>query len=150
RPAAPARSRTMRLVPLPLLAALALLTGGPPAEAQTPNKQKVVIFKDGFVVRGKVSRPTKIDFDPKSGAQYTIPTGYYFIDDEVRSIAFSPNQVHDVVDDESLQKLKPIRLGNAWIRAKGDALPREWTVLDVGDVGDRLERVVRIGTSRGY
>ncbi len=140
----------MRLLPLPLLATLALLAGGAPADAQKkPDPFRLVIFKDGFAVRGKIQRPHKIEFD-KSGFQFTVPTGHFYIDDDVRYILFSPNQVHELVEEDSSKKAKPIRLGNTWIRAKGDAMPPEWTILDTGEVNNRLERVVRIGTSRGY
>src|SRR5262249_50654462 len=99
RPATPARSRTMRLSCLTLLAALALVAPVPPAHAGKGGKRQLVVFKDGFIVRGVIKRPEIFDFDPASGAHFRVPVagGFFYIDDDVRTIAFAHSALHNLV-----------------------------------------------------
>ncbi len=139
----------MRYLLVPLLVACVLLSSPLSARAQK-TKKKIVIFKDGFVVYGKVTRPTVLEHDSKTGHSVSIPVlgGFYYVDDDVRTVSFSPNQVHEAIDDESDREKKYIRLGIGYTRP-GDPLPNSWTVVSSSPFSDKLERTLQMETSRG-
>jgi hypothetical protein len=60
-----------------------------------------VIFNDGFVIQGRVTRPYTILVDKASGRPFELPeTGTLFsIEDEMRRTLFSPGQVENVKQD---------------------------------------------------
>jgi pimeloyl-ACP methyl ester carboxylesterase len=67
------------------------------AEAQRKNAQDVVlIYKDGFSIRGQISEKTNVIYDAASGRAFPIFTGNFYLDDHVRRILFSRDQVQRV------------------------------------------------------
>src|SRR5262245_4371898 len=73
------------------------------AGAQPNRRDAVVIYKDGYVVKGKIHEDNKTIFDSETGAAINVGTGDFFLDDGIRSIMFSPGQVSKVTrlkDDE--------------------------------------------------
>ncbi len=65
-------------------------------------KDAVVIFKDGFYIKGKAVQTRDFFVDPHSGVRVTIAKGgdYLYVDDDVRRINFSTAQVQEVLDVE--------------------------------------------------
>jgi pimeloyl-ACP methyl ester carboxylesterase len=73
------------------------------AEAQRPVQPEVVlIYKDGFTIKGRVHEKANVITDSASGRSIPIFTGQFFIDDHVRNILFSRDQV------QSITKIKPV------------------------------------------
>src|SRR5437870_10611886 len=72
----------------------------------------LVIFNDGFTLKGKIKRETTNFIDPASGVQMKVPklNGFFMVDDEARRIVFSVRQVQEVPDQESTRAADPIRL----------------------------------------
>src|SRR5262249_4081470 len=141
----------MHSLRLPLLAALVLFAGGLPARAQK-SKPQIVIFKDGFVVHGRVTRPTTLLHDAKTGSSLPLPVpgGFFRVDDDVRMVSFAPGQVHNTIDDESAKDRVPISLGVGFVKGSFDPLPSAWTVESTGPFNDKLERKLQMDTSPGY
>ncbi len=76
---------------LSLLAILPLF-----AAAQT-KRDAHVIYKDGYVIKGKVEEQVRDTiYDPASGRPFIIPSGNFHIDDYVRRIYFPPTNVQEV------------------------------------------------------
>lgn len=75
-----------------VLAALFLLSGVADAGG--------IIFKDGFVLKGRVKREGDTVFDPVSGQQIQVGKGFFMVDDGVRRIIFNFRQVQDVIDND--------------------------------------------------
>ena len=138
----------MRCLRLPLLVAV-LLASGLPALGK-PAKKQIIVFKDGFIVRGKITRPNTLLHDDKTGHSLSIPVpgGFFYVDDDVRTIAFSPAQTHQVVDDESRNDLVPLRVGAGYTRPDG-VLPSRWTIESTSPVDEKLERMLDMNTSAG-
>src|SRR5205823_3442698 len=94
RPPALERSLAMRaLFPVLLVAGLAVLLAAPEVHSA------IFLFKDGFVVKGKLKRETSLIFDSVSGQSFRIPNGFYFVDDGARVTIFSPKEVFDTIDE---------------------------------------------------
>jgi pimeloyl-ACP methyl ester carboxylesterase len=85
------RTRLLRLIVAALIGILSL-----PALAGAGG----IIFKDGFVLKGRVKREGDTVFDPVSGQQIQVGKGFFMVDDGVRRIIFSFRQVQDVIDNE--------------------------------------------------
>src|SRR5262245_10288352 len=102
-----------RLRPLVVLTLIALGGLALPAHSQgTRSKPSLIVFKDGFTLHGRIERPTTWFTDPASKQSFTIPApgGYYTVEDGARTIAFSPNHVHDVFPDDPNEARKVVRL----------------------------------------
>jgi predicted esterase len=76
------------LFPRPALPALLLAL-----LAASPALADLLIFKDGFVLQGKVKREAVSEFDPVSRESFTMPRGFFLIDDGPRRVYFSQSQV---------------------------------------------------------
>ncbi len=87
------RSRSTAL----LCVIVAALASVPPAAAQ--SDYKLVQFKDGFIVEGRLRRDNTYIVDPasKTMVRISVPNGFYHVEDAVRNIIFSPRQVNDLV-----------------------------------------------------
>ena len=77
-----------------------LLAGLPvAADAQKPSRDALIIYRDGFALKGRVNEKAGLKFyDRESGRSFTIPSGEFFIDDFVRNILFTPGQVQKVIE----------------------------------------------------
>src|SRR5690348_16965757 len=80
---------------LRLWGAWCLLAALPAVATAQGGREAVVMFKDGFHVRGVVAEKRDFIVDPASGQSFQIPAanGFVYIDDGARRIHFSPNQV---------------------------------------------------------
>jgi predicted esterase len=86
--------RLQRWLTLLVLAALSLT-----ASAQGPKQRRDahVIFKDGFVLKGRIEEQVReYIYDSNSGQSFSIPSGDFYLDDHVRKIRFSPTNVQKV------------------------------------------------------
>ena len=70
----------------------------PIAVSAQPRRDAIVIFKDGFAIKGKVNeKVSDVIFGfQESGRSFPIFSGQFFIDDFVRNVQFSPHQVTKV------------------------------------------------------
>jgi pimeloyl-ACP methyl ester carboxylesterase len=124
---------------------LAILLSLAGAEKARPA---IVIFKDGFYIQGKVKQPRDYIVDP-SGANFTVPMagGYYYVDDGVRRVIFSPGQVHEVLDDPKGAKT-PMQLRRTGTSLVGDSILPGWELEHVGNFDSKWERVVTVYISK--
>lgn len=53
----------------------------------------LVFFKDGYVLQGKVRRQTSTEFDSVTGEFYSLPRGFYMVDDGPRRVYFCPQRM---------------------------------------------------------
>jgi pimeloyl-ACP methyl ester carboxylesterase len=58
------------------------------------------IFKDGFVVEGRVKRQMTLEFDQVARDAYYMPFGFYFLDDGPRRIFFCPSQIGNILEKD--------------------------------------------------
>ena len=57
-----------------------------------PKNEAIVVFKDGFVIKGRVAQPKETIFDPYTGQSFTVPSGSLYMDDMVRRMMFCPTK----------------------------------------------------------
>jgi pimeloyl-ACP methyl ester carboxylesterase len=133
-----------RLLAVAFAALLFLLATGPGQAVQ-------VLFKDGFLIRGRITQPTQIIVDRASGKAFPVPVGgaAYTIDDDVRRILFSPGQVFDVLQDPPASA-SPIVLKLFAGAKRGDPLPAGAAIEEIGPWNNqRWERTLVFATQRG-
>jgi pimeloyl-ACP methyl ester carboxylesterase len=58
------------------------------------------IFKDGFVVEGRVKRQMTVEFDQVARDAYYMPHGFFFLDDGPRRIFFCPSQIGHILEKD--------------------------------------------------
>ena len=138
----------MRFQRLPRLAVFAFALTALPAHAQP--KQSLIIFKDGHSIQGKVKRPTTLIVDPASGQSIIMPVpgGFYSVDDDVRNIAFSPNQILEIIHNDPILERKWVRLDH-YIGIGSQAMPKSWSIDYVGPFEDSLMRAVKLSGPGG-
>jgi pimeloyl-ACP methyl ester carboxylesterase len=73
-----------------------------PAAAQAQAPEGHIVFKDGYIIHGRVLQQKQFEIDPASGIAISIPspTGFTYIDDFVRRIYFPPGQIDRIVKDK--------------------------------------------------
>src|SRR5713226_5147172 len=81
----------------------------------------LVIFKDGFTLQGRVRQETTTIFE--GDAVLSMPKGFFFVDDEVRRIYFSPKQALDPEDKDPNRGADAIVLKSAFYRSTSFRLP---------------------------
>jgi hypothetical protein len=123
--------RRWRVLSLLLVVAVFTLT-------QETARGVLVLFKDGFVIQGRITNPTGVIVDKASGQAFTVPSGdgIYFIDDKVRRVIFCPSQVQDVLPDPpgfgdgmELKRFFPTRgsrMPMVWLPEGEDAWDYKW------------------------
>src|SRR5262249_21170404 len=62
-----------------------------------------IVFKDGYVLKGRVKREGDTVFDPASGQMVPVGKGFFMVDDGVRHVIFSIRQVQDVIDNDGVE-----------------------------------------------
>jgi predicted esterase len=133
-------------------AACLLLAGLPSlAAAQQQGKEAIVMFKDGFYVRGMVAEKREFIVDAATGKSFSVPdgSGFIYVDDHARRIHFSPTQVQEVLpvkpgDVQSLMVLKRYD----WYRRKDMILPG-WDFESVSPWNDKWLRTIKVNTHLG-
>ena len=77
------------------------------AQKTAVPSEAIVIYKDRFTLKGRVNeKVSRVIFDPASGRSFSLPSGEFFIDDRVRNVLFSSNQIQKVVELKAGQ-IKP-------------------------------------------
>jgi predicted esterase len=81
--------------------------------AAVPGRADLIIFKDGFMVHGRILQDKTNFVDPVSGQAFLVARlgGFYKVDDGARLIMFSPGQVADAVRQDFDRATDQIRLG---------------------------------------
>src|SRR4051812_26359352 len=141
---------TWRMLPGAALLGTALwLLLATTADAQ--QKVTILVFKDGFTLKGKIKRGTSYISDPATGATITIPTpgGFYTLDDDIRNVAFSPGQVNDAVQREITIDPKADRYTKTIPRVAGIGLPKQWQIEETPTWDEKWERVLKMRTGAG-
>lgn len=113
-----------------------------------PSRDTTVVFKDGFVIKGKVDESVReIIYDSASGRPFVIPSGNFSIDDHVRRILFTPTNVHKVFHPKASDKA-PMQI----VRLKSVLQTRDilggWE-LTYGAWTDKGEREISVKTYKG-
>ncbi|MCC6417931.1 MAG: hypothetical protein IT429_06730 [Gemmataceae bacterium] len=140
---------------LRLLALLAVLSGlvvALPAPGQvTGSKAALIVFKDGFTVRGRIKQDTTFLIDPASKQSFTVPVtgGFFRVEDGARTVIFSPGQVHEVVRDDPNANLKPVRLTTHIADITGYGPPSRWTLDETTPFNRKWERLAYVTTDKG-
>ncbi len=113
-------------------------------------KEAVVIFKDGFFVKGRAGQKKDFIVDPYSGTSIPIPAGDIYIDDVVRRIFFSMAQVQEVLDVKEGDRLKDqLFFGMKGTLKRGGPLPTPWEFETRGEWNDKWERTATIRSDKG-
>lgn len=121
-----------------------------PLSAQAKRRDAIVIYKDGFTLKGKVKEDIgTIIYDSASGRAFPIPSGDFFIDDDVRNIRFGPGNVQKV---RQLLASEIVESNPIW-RIKGlnqtANIQKDWALDGIGPWNDKGERTVSFSTAKG-
>jgi pimeloyl-ACP methyl ester carboxylesterase len=122
------------------------------ASAQT-QKEALVVFKDGFTVKGRLIQKLTGLYDPATGASFAIPANgaTVYLDDDVRRIFFSPNQTQEAIftkEGETRRDLMQIVKQPAKVRSKF-ILPG-WVFEKIGEWNEDWHRNIKVNTQRGF
>jgi predicted esterase len=114
------------------------------------SQADLVIFKDGYTLQGKIKRDSEYFVDPASNLQMNIPKlgGFFRVDDEARSIVFSPRQVQEVPDRESNRDSDTVRLRSPIVHRTNQKVP-PWQVVAVTDWDKKWDRTMTINSPNG-
>ncbi|MBM3996054.1 MAG: hypothetical protein FJ303_18170 [Planctomycetes bacterium] len=128
---------------------LVLLVAGLPGAANAQKKQRdaIVIYKDGFYIKGKIEeRVGTVIYDRESGRAFPLASGEFTIDDHVRKIMFTPTHVQKVIQLKEGEVKEPMKI----TRIKSIFQPREihatWEFSNFGKWSDSCERTVTMRT----
>jgi predicted esterase len=130
-----------------LLALLAGLLGFWPAVARAD----LIVFKDGFVVQGRLKRDMEALVDPGSRQWFAVAKlgGFFMVDDQARRVIFSASQVADAVKKDFTNASDIITHGHI-VHAPGTRdLGEYWEVQSTGDFDKFWERPITLRTSHG-
>ncbi len=70
------------------------------AAVARPVCADLFIFKDGFVIEGRVKRQMTLEFDQVARDAYYMPHGFFFLDDGPRRIFFCPSQIGHILEKD--------------------------------------------------
>ncbi len=122
-----------------------------PAFAAAQVREALVIFKDGYSIKGKIIQQKDIILDP-SGASIVIAKdgSFLYLDDDVRKITFSPYQVQEVIPSkqgETRRDLITIHKQNPTNRK--DMILPGWMFEKYSPWNDKWERTISVKTPTG-
>jgi hypothetical protein len=121
-----------------------------PAQSRE-SKEAIVIFRDGFYVKGVPVQKKDWIVDPYSGNSIAIPAGgeYLYVDDGIRRINFSMGQVQTVLDvkhDPTRDQLRFLRKG---VGRKGNFFESGALFEEMADWDNKWERTIKVKTPKG-
>jgi len=94
----------------------------PAAVLAQVGRNTTIIYKDGFVLKGKVTESVReVIYDSASGKPFSIPSGNFAVDDYVRNLVFSPTNVQKVMQFKPGEVKPPTQI----LRFKSVFQPRE-------------------------
>jgi hypothetical protein len=118
------------------------------AAAVVPARADFVFLKDGFVLTGQVKRESTVEVDPITREPFTIPKGFFLLDDGPRRTYFSPTYAREVRGKEAPAEEKLVNKKQAEIFQ-----PRRFPVLrevvDAPEFGTNWERTVKLRVHDG-
>ncbi len=124
------------------LALAALVLGTlPPAHAD------LLFLKDGFVLSGKLKRPTDLEVDPNTHEVFTVPAGHFMVIDGPRRIFFSPTQVRIV--EERVEAPEALIVNKLNFMIANPKRPPMGEVLETSPWDDKWQRTMRFRTEGG-
>jgi hypothetical protein len=121
------------------------------AVAQNKPREVHVLYKDFFIIRGKVAEGIRdVIYDSASGKSFPIPSGKFSIDDHVRTIMFSPAQVLKVIEPESGKVKEPMKIWRIKLANQSLDLNSNWVFTKFGQ-WENCDRTlsVQIRTPKG-
>src|SRR5262249_7171657 len=107
----------------------------------------VIIFKDGFVLKGKVRRQIEWHIDPITGVGVPLAKvgGFYVVETDPRRIVFSPSQVQEVLPDTPGQIADLVQMGFKNHRLlKRQPMPKTWELVEETEFNNKWERSVKL------
>jgi hypothetical protein len=107
-----------------------------------------IIFKDGFVLKGRVRREGDTVFDPISGQQIQVGKGFFILDDNVRRVIFSLKQVQDVIDND-VETTEMMMLTRPFARLFNGELKYIDDLIEVKPFDDNWDRDIKVVTQIG-
>jgi pimeloyl-ACP methyl ester carboxylesterase len=125
-----------------VLAGCAVLAGAPSGRAD------LIIFKDGYVLTGKI-RQEKVSFvDAATGRSFIAAKldGFFLVEAGARIIAFSPNQVAEAHKQEADSSIDIIRKPRIIRYGGGTPLELDWDVDEVNPFNPQWERTITLNT----
>jgi pimeloyl-ACP methyl ester carboxylesterase len=128
-----------------ILATLPIAAG---AQGQPRLRDAMVIFKDGYYIKGKIDEQVReYIYDPKSGQSFPILSGDFFIDDHVRKIKFSAGNVQKVVHLKAGDVKAPMRIERIQVIPKlKDDILSSWHYVGFSKWTGAGERTVSLKT----
>lgn len=109
----------------------------------------MIVFKDGFVLHGKVSRDGETIADPASGQAITIPRGPFYIIDGARRVTFSFLIVEEAVKKDIYENVDVVRVEQRVSRLNAYAIDVLNEIVGATEWNDKWERVFTYRTMRG-
>jgi hypothetical protein len=120
------------------------------SRSQPPRGPSVIVFKDGFVIRGQVVQPTKVEIGE---TVFHRPDGLMYIDDNVRRIVFPPTgaQLCDVLKDDpgKVNNLLYFTREEVPLRFKRGPIPPGFVITGISDFDTGWQRDLSLGGARG-
>ncbi|MBY0523105.1 MAG: hypothetical protein K2R98_06885 [Gemmataceae bacterium] len=105
-----------------------------------PSHAAVVIFKDGYTVKGKIKREGETIFDPASGQSIPIAKGFFMVDDSARRTVFSMRQVQEVLEQDVDNSPDLVVLQQPFVRMNNLRLDSVGEIQEVGPFDVRWDR----------
>lgn len=115
------------------------------AASAQPRRDAIVIFKDGFDIKGKVEETVRdYIWDKDSGRSFPVFSGNFFLDDHVRKIQFSPHQVTKVYQPKDGEVKQPVEIKRYEVYRQDLSLLKEFQLDKIDPWGDDGKRKVFI------
>jgi predicted esterase len=130
-------------------ALLGLLAPGLATSQGRRPPSSLVIFKDGFFLRGKVMQQRDVIFDPEAKVSFSIPKpgGLFWLDDDVRRLLFSPAQVQEVIAEDPTQEKDLVKFERYKMMGTSRLPGYEYETASKWD--NKWTRVLRVNTPSG-
>lgn len=129
----------------PVLAAV-LLTLLPVAASAQQRPEAIVVFKDGFHLRGRVMEKSDVIFDSASGQSFRVPSagGFIYLDDHARRLHFSTTQIQEVLKINPSEIKETIVLKRSPPTSAGNSILPSWQFEKIDPWNSSWERVVTV------
>lgn len=130
----------------PVLLGLLLVLFPSVASAQKNRPEAIVIFKDGFHLRGRVMEKSDVIFDSASGQSFRVPAagGFIYLDDHARRLHFSTTQIQEVIKINPSELKETITLKRSPPSYAGNAILPSWQFEKIDPWNSAWERVVTV------
>lgn len=124
---------------------LLFLLALPLAVSAQPRRDAIVIFKDGFAIKGKVNEKVgDYIWDKDSGRSFPVFSGQFFIDDVVRNVQFSPHQVTKVYQPKEGDVKTPMVIKRYKVYYQDHNILKEFQFENFEKWGENGERTVTV------